>query len=1331
MRYWQTVPIIIALSLTTIAVLAQDEQPDPVQQLVEVSDQLDLAQQSLARSAYLLSTAEEKNAFFEDAVRPILERRCIKCHGEEKQKGELRLDNRAAALEGGETFEAIVPGDPEDSLLVIAIRHDEKPKMPKDEKLPQGEIDLLTAWIEIGAPWPEEISQPTPTEPAIEKDPARAVPAVTLAIDPGQTVSFDREVLPILSDHCFACHGPDANTREAGLRLDLEATAYAPLASGRRAIVPGSLEESQVIQRLAAHDPVDIMPPADFEKPVSDEQIETIARWILQGARWESHWAFEEPERLTPSEPAPNPIDAFVLGKLNERGLEMNPEADRRTLIRRATLDLTGLPPTPEEIDAFLQDDRPDAYEHLLDRLLASPHYGEHMARYWLDAARYSDTNGYHIDNERHMWRWRDWIINAYNDNKPFDDFTIEQLAGDLLENPTQEQLIATGFNRNHMINFEGGAIPEEYRVQYVIDRVNTTSTVWLGLTMACAQCHSHKYDPITQTDFYRMFAFFNTVDEKGLDGKDTGNAQPVIMAPLPRQEKRLDELRHAIDTARKELYQPDPELDSASERWQEDWHDRLSKRWTPLKPLHAGSTSGSELAIHEDASVLPAGNAPDTDTYEIEYTLPDGRITALQLEAIPDPTIQDRIGRAHNGNFILTEFEAEIATADNPDQYTRVNFARALVDIEQPEFPVTKAIDGDANSGWAPHGHGPKGDRLAVFIPSSPIDATSGAKLKIRLKHDNAQVTQHLMGRFRISTTSDPALSRTQRNPWRVAGPFIAETKDDARDKAFVDIKNVDPNATYPDGRAKWNQLVPPLAKNAVRTLEGGRSATYLHRTINAPTARTLTAKIGTQEAVEVWVNGVSVFKSEDKELLRKNEGTFAIPLREGSNDIVTRITNFRRDATIYFDIINEPIGHLPYAITAALTRDPENRSDDQRAALTRHFRSQNWDQWAPLSAKLTTLEQDFADLEQQIPITMVMGEMNKPRDTFILMRGQYDQPTEKVSADTPEFLGPMPDDLPRNRLGLAKWLVSDNNPLTARVTVNRIWARLFGKGLVETAEDFGKQGRRPTHPALLDWLALEFVDSGWDLKNIQKTIMTSKTYRQSSAVSPDKFAKDTNNRYLSRASRFRLDAEVIRDSALTMSGLLNDDTGGKSVLPYQPPGLWQEVGYGGNFTAQIFKQDHGGDLYRRSMYTFWKRTSPPPSMMIFDAPNREVCTVQRSRSNTPLQALTLMNDPQFVEAARKFAERVLKEGGKSTDERLTFAFETATAREPSSDEHNILHDILIEQRAEFAEGDAHLGLLQVGDSPYDESIDARELASWSVITSIILNLDETITRS
>ena len=766
-------------------------------------------------------------------------------------------------------------------------------------------------------------------------------------------LSFNRDIRPILSANCFACHGPDKHARKADRRLDTRDGALAEN-DQVRAIVPGDLDHSEAALRISSTDPDEVMPPPKSDKKLTSEQVALLKRWIAEGAKYEPHWSLISPVKA--KVPARgNPIDAFILARLEKDGLKPSPEASKTTLIRRAFFDLTGLPPTLAEVDTFLADNSADAYEKLVDRLLSSPRYGERMTRDWLDLSRYADTHGYHLDSGRDMWLWRDWVIAAFNANQPFDQFTVEQIAGDLLPNATDEQKIATGFHRNAMINYEGGALAEEYLTQYIKDRVATTATVYLGLTLQCAECHDHKFDPVTQKEFYQMYAFFNAVPENGIDGS-RGNAAPLLSRPTPGQQERLAEL------------------------------------------------------------------------------------------------------------------QAEKARAE-----------KDLKDAQQP-----------------------------ALEKSSPA---------AKLLHDK-------------------------------------------------------------------------------------------------------------------------------------------------------------------------------------------------------------------VSAAATALD----SFQKTIPTVMVMQQSEKPRESFVLVRGQYDQHGEKVDADVPASLPPLPAGAPRNRLGLAQWLVDPANPLVARVTVNRFWQSLMGKGIVKTSQDFGSQAEWPSHPELLDWLAVDFVENGWDVKRLVKQIVTSSTYRQVARITPELRERDPENRLYARGPRFRLGAEEIRDAALAASGLLVERIGGPSVRPYQPAGLWEELSSrtdSDNFSAQKFVQDHGENLYRRTMYTFWKRTSPPPSLTTFDAPDREKCTVNRDRTNTPLQALVLMNDPTYVEAARKLAERMMTEGGAAPAERVAFAFRLATARMPSENETKSLVTLFEKQRARFASApEQATALLSIGESPRNEKLDAAELAAWTSVASTILNLDETVTK-
>jgi hypothetical protein len=1007
--------------------------------------------------------------------------------------------------------------------------------------------------------------------------------AAALAVRAADRVDFNRDVRPILSDNCFTCHGPDEKTLKARLRLDVRDSALAPARSGERAIVPGNPDASELVKRLVTTDEDDHMPPAETGKKVTPAQLETLRRWITEGAEYRQHWSLVPPVRP----PVPeirnqkseigNPMDAFIFARLEKEGLQPSPEADRATLIRRATLDLTGLPPSLEEVDAFLNDDSPKAYEKLVDRLLDSPRYGERMAMDWLDAARFADTHGYHLDSGRDMTAWRDWVIQAFNENKPFDQFTVEQLAGDLLPDATRDQKVASGFNRNHMINYEGGAIAEEYHYAYLVDRVNTTTTVWLGLTVACAQCHDHKYDPISERDYYRFLAFFNQVPENGLDG-NRGNAAPLLKLSTPAQDAELARLKDEITTLDRRLRDPDAAWDAAQQTW-EAAVSTAQAAWSAPDVIAATSEGGARLVVREDGVIAAEGGNPAKDSHILRLRPRSGKLTGIRLEALPDNALKAKgPGRSDNGNFLLSRVALRVG--DGPE----LPLAHASASHSQKEFPVGGVLDSDPETGWAILPAAGQ-THAAVIELAQPLDLPAGTEVTLRLEFQS-QFAQHAIGRLRVATTDAPA------------GPALRP---------------------------------------------------------------------------------------------------------------------------------------LPAAVRELLAVAADQRSDEQRDQLRRHFREEVLDEGRALAAQRNTLRQQRDALDAAIPTTMVMAELEKPRETLMRVRGEYDKLGEKVTAGVPAALPPLPADAPANRLALARWLVAPDHPLTARVTVNRLWQLHFGTGLVKTTEDFGSQGEWPSHPGLLDWLAREFIESGWDMKHLHRLMLTSAAYRQSSRVTPELHARDPENRLLARGPRFRLQAEFIRDQALAISGLLNGDIGGKSVSPYQPPGLWEELSMredSKNFSAQFFVQSTGRDLYRRSMYTFIKRSSPPPQMSTFDAPDRETCSVRRPRTNTPLQALILLNDPTYIEASRKLAERLLHRR-KTDADRLAYAFRLATARLPRSAEAAALAEVLEAQRRHFAaDRAAALRLLANGESPRDESLDPAELAAWTMVASTILNLDETVTK-
>lgn len=1003
-----------------------------------------------------------------------------------------------------------------------------------------------------------------------------------------ERIDFNRDIRPLLSDNCFACHGPDANHREADLRLDQRDSL---LDVERAIVISENPDESELLARIISDDPDVKMPPPGSGKELKAEEIQRIRDWIEQGAQWQEHWAFAPPMRsqlpaVEETSWARNEIDHFVGARLKESGQEPSDEADRRTLIRRLYFDLTGLPPTVDQVNAFCEDTRSDAYEALVDQLLESPHFGERMAVAWMDQARYADTNGYSIDGGRHMWLWRDWVIDAYNQNLPFDQFVIQQLAGDLLPEATIDQRVATGFNRNHMITHEGGTIAEENIVNYVADRVKTTSEVFLGLTMACAQCHDHKYDPITQQDYYRFFAFFNTLSDRGHDGDGGRNATPKLRARSVLRKNQAE--IQAIESELSELRARMKETLPSQVEWEEEARERLAQRGQNLQ-LHPVEvikvTSPNRAApydVMEDGTVfLPSasGRSPS-----ISAKIDQDNITGLRLvfephESFPEKGLGHGRGRSMNGSFLLTAFTASATTvpSDQVDLYGQLDIARVTASYSHPDFPPVDCLDERDANGWSPH---PKN-----------------------------QEPQHI---------------------------------------------------TF--------QLNQPL---------------------HASQTPYVTAML-------VWGGGHGL-----------TGGKYRLYAISGEDDG----------------------SEIPPAIQELLELSSDQRSPEQQIAI-RDYHNSACEPLRNVRHRIGNLEERLRHMTEEHEV-MVMDIANQPRDTFMLARGQYDQPTTKVTPGTPASLPPLPADAPMNRLGLAQWLVQTDHPLTARVAVNRLWQLFFGVGLVGTSADFGSQGEPPSHPELLDWLSVEFVENGWNTKAMVKQIVMSATYRQSSQVTPEQLRIDPQNRTLSRGPRFRLQAEFVRDNALALSGLLVTRLGGPSVKPYQPYGLWKEISHYGSTpaTAQVFVQDHGDDLYRRSMYTFWKRTVPPPSMMSFDAPNREVCTVARLSTNTPLQALVLLNDPQFVEASRAFGAKMMVRPG-DLDEKLTFAFEQATARPPTSDELDIIRGTFERELKRYQKDPKQAAqYLRIGES--DQAfLEVTEHAAWASVAMLLLNLSETITK-
>lgn len=1009
-------------------------------------------------------------------------------------------------------------------------------------------------------------------------------------------VDFVRDVRPIISENCVFCHGPDEQTREGGLRLDT--------ADGLASVIDADAPDtSELLRRMVTDDPDERMPPPDSNRTLSDSQVELIRRWIAQGAVWQQHWAFQPlvappipnskvAGTQTKNSIIRNPIDAFVQAKLAEIEQPAAPEADKATLIRRLSLDLTGLPPKPEDVEAFIADESPDAYEKLVDRLLDSPAYGQRMAWDWLDAARYADSNGYQGDNERTMWPWRDWVVDAFNQNLPYDQFTVWQLAGDLLPSATDEQRLATGFARNHMINGEGGRIAEENRVEYVMDMAETMGTVWLGLTLNCCRCHDHKYDPLTNEEYYRLFAFFN---QTPVDGGG-GNAQtaPVLPVPDEPQRARQAELNERIAGVDQSLADLETTLAAQQAGWEAKRASELASGnvWSIVKPDSAQAMNQS-LEILDDSSVLASGANPVNDSYTAIVLPQQELITGIRLEAIRHESMtQKGLARSDSGNFVLTSFE--VTLIDATGARTPLKIAAGEATYEQGDLKITKAFDDDPKSGWAVYEGRPLDrNHAAVFSLDRAVNVPENAKLEVVLKHDSVH-QHHNLGRFRLSLAS------------------------------------------------------------------------------------------------------------AEKPSLGSDENLLAEALR------------------------------VPV----------DQRTDEMRKRLVDAHR-QSDPKYGELRAERERLVKEREAHETSIPKVMVMADREQPRETFILERGLYNKPGAKVTAGIPSVLRDLmpetqdpsaadePDTAPEtdgeaaNRLSLATQLVDPRNPLTARVTVNRFWQQVFGVGLVKTTEDFGTQGEIPEHRELLDWMAATFRDGGWDVKGLMRLMVTSHTYRQSSKItSVEMHERDPENRLLWRAPRYRLPSWMLRDQALTASGLLSPVVGGPAVNTYQPPGVWEEASFGN----KVYRQDSGEKLYRRSLYTFWRRIIAPT--MFFDNASRQTCTVNVNRTNTPLHSLQTLNNVAYVEAARTLAEFALKSAGDDAA-RIDVVMRRVLARHASEPEKKVLMAGIARTRQQYADyPEAAVKLVSQGESKRDESLDAVEHAAWTNLCLAVLNLDETLNR-
>lgn len=994
--------------------------------------------------------------------------------------------------------------------------------------------------------------------------PCRPLKAADAAVPP---VNYSEQIKPLLADRCYACHGPDAAQRKANLELHLREQAI------REAIVPGKADQSPLIERIASHDSDERMPPPESKKPpLTAQEIELFKRWINEGAPFDAHWAYVKPQRPPlPQVKSPawirNPIDTFIAFRHDEHGLTPAAEADRPTLARRLSLDLLGLPPKPAHIDAFTADGRPNAYEELVDRLLSSPHYGERMAQYWLDVVRYADSGGYHSDNDRTVWLYRDYVIRAFNENKHFDRFTIEQIAGDLLPGATRDERIASGYNRLLQTTEEGGAQPKEYTAKYSADRVRNTASAWLGATMGCSECHDHKFDPYTTRDFYRFAAFFADVNERAVGRQE--------QTPLPsaEQEAQVKQLDGQIAAVHAELDRPRADVDAAQAQWEQEVKNRKIE-WAVLGPSASTSSGGATFMPQADGSLLVGGASADKDVDSFTIPLTLKGITALRLEVLPDDSLPAHgPGRAANGNFVLHEIEA--AWNDAPIKWSAVSASHS-----QSNWAATGAADGKPNTGWAVLPEIGKANHL-VLETLADIGDGSPATLTIKL-HQNYG-SGHTIGRLRLSASTSP-------RPVRAEG-----------------------------------------------------------------------------------VDG------------------------------------------------------LPKNVADILALEPANRNDEQRRSLAAYYHTIA-PLLQPLREQLVALQKQKDEIVKSAPTTLVSMSI-EPRTVRVLPRGNWlDDSGEVMSPGVPEFLASLPAaDRRPTRVDLAMWMASRDNPLVARVFVNRLWKLFFGQGIVKTVDDLGTQGAWPTHPQLLDWLAVEFMESGWDVKHVVRLMVTSSAYRQSSIPSTETRQKDAANQWLARQNRFRLDAEFVRDGALAISGLLSDKIGGPSVKPYQPAGYWAHL----NFPTREWQNDHGESQYRRGLYTWWQRTFLHPSLLAFNAPTREECTADRPRANTPLQALVLLNDPTYVEAARALAARLSRETSLDTTQRIRFAWREALGRDPTPEETAVLAKLYETNRAAYAaEPAAASELAQNGDLKPPAGADVVELAAWTAVTRAILNLHETITR-
>ncbi len=1162
---------------------------------------------------------------------------------------------------------------------------------------------------------------------------------------------FQREIRPILSDKCFACHGPDAAERKGGkkgigLRVDTAEGITADLGDGRRAIVPGQPQKSLLLQRVVTKDLDDVMPPPKFAKQLTPREVELLTAWVQSGANFSGHWSYEKPKRpalpviskevisgllskagskatVTPSliTNYSSPLDAFILLRLAKDGLLPQPEADRYALARRVALDLTGLPPTVAEVDAFIADKEPKAYERFVDLQLAKPSYGEHWARMWLDLARYADSAGYADDPSRVIWAFRDYVINAFNRNLPFDQFTLEQIAGDLLENPTEEQLKGTAFHRNTMTNNEGGTNDEEWRIAAVVDRVNTTFAVWMGTSMACAQCHTHKYDPIAHKEYYQVYAFLNNTEDA-----DKRDEAPLLSFFTDTQRKQRSDAEAALAAVEAKFKSPSAEVLASAEKWAKAFPVNLA--WESPKPSAAKAASGAVLTAEDDGKVIAAKNEAAKDNYTLELTLPAAqKLTALRVEALPSDKLPGK-GPGHAaGNFVVTRVRASIlppADSKGPvARFVRIELPAKNQFLQLAEVQVFSGGENVALKGEA--------KQSSTYMGAAAARAIDG---KTDGEYDKGSV----------------AHSEAQDNPWwevdlkepRALERIVVWNRAEAGER----LKGFRVVALDAQRNVVWDKSGNDAPKADVAfAMNGAREVKFTAAIADFTQAsydaeNVINDAVSAKDRTRGWAVGGSIGKAHTLTLIAEKPveipagSRLSVTLEQQSATAKATLGHFRLGVTA--DTHAAEFARTPAAVVTTLAASRSQNAENwtlntlppaDRAKVTDYYTRTLAPELKKDREQLATLTKTLADLKPStVPIQRELAA-DKRRKTAIQLRGNWQALGDEVTEAVPAAWHPLPKDAPRNRLTLAKWLIDENNPLTARVVANRYWESVFGTGLVRTSEEFGAQGELPSHPELLDWLATELVAMKWDTKKFLRLLVTSQAYRQSSKVMPDALEKDPDNRLLSRGPRLRLTAEMVRDQSLAASGLLSAKMFGPSVRPTRPSaGLSAAFGSALDWTTSA-----GEDRYRRGLYTEWRRTSPYPSMATFDAPSREICSVRRNRTNTPLQALVTMNDPVYVEAAQALARRMAKDGGTTDADKARHGFRLVLSRPPSDNELAKLVKLHADSAAEFAKDKAKATSLATDPlGPLPEGADAVNLAAWTTVANVLLNLDETLMK-